>query len=313
MRMRWDRVLSSRPESIMKRFRNILVVVTDTLPGDSAFEWLNCIATAAEVDGLDFLVVHEDAGVVLEPDEQAEAAKAEWIKDLGHACTGRLEGISLDLLEKTGQPLREALHQLADGAYDLVVVPVEGRKSRILAERLARKSPVGVLMLPEPAVVPPGRVIAALDFSELTALVIDWAEAFATLCTGGAELVAVHVVDPTIEARASAIREESKLQRDIRRTAEWQLQESLGGHARDAGKWSSSLIDGQLAGAALADHLESDGDLLVVGNHGRNALTLALMGSNTADLLRSSRKPVLVVKQKNRSLGFLRQLLGMEA
>ncbi|MCU0796779.1 MAG: universal stress protein [Akkermansiaceae bacterium] len=296
----------------MKRFKNILVVVADDVPSDSVFQWISCLSRHAEAEAVDFAVFTASPEEMAVESEQAAAMRREFMTELGQACAGFLEDTRLNLLERTGETLPGVLEMLLPGTYDLVVVPVSGRRSRQLTERLARKSPVGVLMVPETAVVPPRRVVAALDFSELTGLVVDWAEAFATLHPDGAEKEAVHVVDPTIPGRATLVREESKLLRDIRDTARWQLTEALSQHAREGSSWKSLLLEGQLPGTALADHAAAEADLLVAGCHGRNALALALMGSNTADLLRESEKPVLVVKQKNRNLGFLRQLLGKE-
>ena len=292
----------------MKRFQKILIVVADVVPPEPVFAWLDRLVATASTQAVDFLVF-DSAGDEAEDIEEGGGLMV----GLGHACAGRFGSGKVDLLDGGGEPLRGTLERLAPGDYDLVVLPVSGRRSRNFAERLARKSPVGVLMLPENAVVPPVRIVAALDFSELTAAVIDWAEAFATLHPEGARLEAVHVVDPNVPVRATLIREESKLQKGIREVSRWQLDEVLHDHAREDSKWSRCLLAGELPGVALAEHARSAADLLVAGNHGRNALTLALMGSNTADLLQEAECPVLVVKQKNRSLAFLRQLLGMEA
>lgn len=76
--------------------------------------------------------------------------------------------------------------------------------------------------------------------------------------------------------------------------------------------WLDCLIEGQLPGSELAGRLEREADLLVIGCHGRNALSIELLGSNAAEVVRHAAKPVLVVKRKNQNLGFLRELIGWE-
>ncbi len=295
----------------MKRFKKILAVLSDEVPTDAAFGWLACLAEHAEAEGVDLLACTR-AVLAEYPSVGGGADEGDRLAEIGRAAAGAMGGHPTELIESADDPLRATLKRLASGEYDLVVVPVDGPSTRGLAERLARKSPVGVLVLPEVSPAPPKRVLAALDFSDLSELTLDWAEAFGTLHGGGAELEAIHVLDLTLRTRATMVRDARKIRADLREAADWQMRAFLDDHARDASKWSHRLVEGQLPGSELAGLAEREADLLVIGCHGRNALSIALLGSNTAEVVRHATRPVLVVRRKNQNLSFLRDLIGWE-
>lgn len=304
--------MSQDPDFNMKRFKKILAVLSDEVPPDSAFAWLDCLATHAEADGVDLLPCTRSA-LAEYPSVSSEGnGSSDPLAEIGEAAVGALGAHPVEMLEAAEDGLRSTLKHLATGDYDLVVVPVDGPATRSIAERLARKSPVGVLVLPEVAPVPPKRILASIDFSDLSPLTLDWAEAFGTLHPEGAKLEATHVLDLTLRTRATMVRDADRLREDLREAADWQMRSFLEEHSRDAEKWEYQLIEGQLPGSELAGRLERKADLLVIGCHGRNALSIALLGSNAAEVVRHSARPVLVVKQKNQNLGFLRELIGWE-
>lgn len=297
----------------MKRFKKILAVLSDEVPPDSAFQWLDWLAIHAEADGVDLLPCTRSALAEYPSVSNEGNESGDLLVDLGEAAAATLGAHPVKILESAQDGLRSTLKHLATGDYDLVVVPVDGPATRSIAERLARKSPVGVLVLPEVAPVPPERILASIDFSDLSPLTLDWAEAFGTLHPEGAGLEATHVLDLTLRTRATMVRDADRLREDLREAADWQMRSFLKEHSRDAAKWDYELVEGQLPGSELAGRLEREADLLVIGCHGRNALSIALLGSNAAEVVRHSTKPVLVVKQKNQNLGFLRELIGWES
>ena len=59
----------------------------------------------------------------------------------------------------------------------------------------------------------------------------------------------------------------------------------------------AETIDGLMAWEAIVDHAEKKGcDLLVMGSHGRGVLASLFLGSETQDVLKHSRVPVLVIR-----------------
>ena len=292
----------------MKRFKRILAVFSDEFEPRKGIECLALLAEHAEAEGVDVLEV---TGPRLAEYPAGAGAGCEGVSDELRECAETYLGrrcLSLGLAEGGG--LRDSLARLAEGIYDLVVVPVGDTVGRSLAERLARKSPVGVLVLPPASVMPAERVIAAIDFSDLSPSVLDWASAFSTLHGDGARKVAAHVLDLTIRTRATMIFDVGELKEEMRTGAARQLDEFVAERGEEGAEWEKLIVEGQLAGVELGSLVRREGELLVIGGRGRNALSVALLGSHVAEVVRRAERPVLVVKRKNESLGFLRELIG---
>lgn len=294
----------------MKRFKRILLVWGGDTPVSALFPWCRRLAEASEAEGVDSLwcrgaVVPEYSGLEL-PELVAEPANE------GAELLESMKGIPVELLTEDGDPLRSVLHRLAGGIYDLVIVSIHDENSRNLAERLARKSPVGVLALPPNSTAPPARIRLGIDFSDLSELCLDWADAFATLNPEEVSArEAVHVIEMPPVGRATMTVDPQRLREHVEELAGEQLREFLAANSRDPEGWERVLIDSQSAGEALMRRGEEvDSVLTVIGCHGRNALSIALLGSHASEVIRRSDSAVLVVKRKNENLGFLRTLLG---
>lgn len=296
----------------MKRFRQILVVVPENAPTGTLLAWLRELGVASSPSGVDLLLVADDyaAGYLAEDATgEPEADLQEWTAKLG----ALLPGVPVEVSRVVGDPLRKILERLARGTYDLVLVPADDRDSRALAERVSRKSPVGVLAVPSGAPPVPTGVLVGIDFSDLSPLCLDWAEAFATLGdTGASRMMAVHLVAAPARTRASMALNPAELLAQIRDSARGELERFVDGNARDASRWEVSVLESQWPSGELCRLAgEDDFDLVVLGSHGRSALSIALLGSQAGEVLRQCDKPVLVVKRKNENLGFVRELLGI--
>ena len=64
---------------------------------------------------------------------------------------------------------------------------------------------------------------------------------------------------------------------------------------------STAVLDGSASREVLRLALVQDIDLIVIGVHGRNALDLAIFGSNSKDVVGKAPCPVLVVPAGRRS------------
>ncbi|MGB6221647.1 universal stress protein [Haloferula sp.] len=294
----------------MKRFKRILLVWGGDTPVSALLPWCRCVAEASQVEGVDSLwcrnaVVPEYPGLEL-PELITDP------EDNGEVLLEMMKGIPVKLMTEDGDPLRSVLLHLAGGTYDLVIVSIHDDDSRNLAERLARKSPVGVLAVPPNSTAPPARIRLGVDFSDLSELCLDWADAFATLDPEKlAPREAVHVVGMPLAGKATMAINPERLREHVRELAGEQLREFLAKHSSKPEGWERVLIDSQSAGEALMRRGEEvDSVLTVIGCHGRNALSIALLGSHASEVIRRSDSAVLVVKRKNENLGFLRTLLG---
>jgi len=72
-------------------------------------------------------------------------------------------------------------------------------------------------------------------------------------------------------------------------------------HARDYCTIETAVVEGGSAQQILRAADRARSDLIVVGVHGRNTLDLALLGSNSKDVIREAHCPVLVVPAARRS------------
>ena len=139
------------------------------------------------------------------------------------------------------------------------------------------------------------KILAAVDFSDLTGRVVDQSSALARVF--GAELVVVHVAPPEPEfvgydagpqsvrdAAARHYREESRQLQEIDRRIEAQGLRA-----------TSLLIQGYAVEKILSEASRLGCDLIVMGSHGHGALRHLLVGSVTEGVLRQARVPVLIV------------------
>lgn len=139
------------------------------------------------------------------------------------------------------------------------------------------------------------RILAAVDFSEVSDAVVSHAASLAQAFS--ARLLLLHVAAPDPEfvglevgpqtvrdARADELRREH---RELQRRAS---------ELRDRGfNAEAFLIQGPTVDTILerAEHL--DADLLVLGSHGHGAAYRALLGSISGGVLRRATVPVLIV------------------
>ena len=296
----------------MKRFQKILAVLPQDHEAAPLLNWCQLLAKASKANSIDFI---HCLPVPLEvfPAKEDDSPTHSDAGDISEEAKAALDGLPFTVHSSDEPPLGPILHRLAEGEYDLVIIAANDFDGRALAERLARKSPVGVLIIPGNPPTPPRRILASIDFADLSKLVVEWSEAFATLnesapCT----LEAVHLTRVPNTARATMAISPEALEKVVLDTEADNLDSFIKEHAKEPNNWRQKLITGFSFGKEISTISEpSAGDLLVIGCQGRNALSVAFLGSQAAEVVRSAECPVLVVKQKNASLGFLRQLLGI--
>ncbi|MEM8953828.1 MAG: universal stress protein [Verrucomicrobiota bacterium] len=296
----------------MKRFKNLLLVLPEGTPSEAILSWASVLGRAAEAESIDLLTGAEEGTEFYPIKEPVSNSKGS--KRLEMQAAEILAGLPLVILERRGSTLRNTLELLSSGTYDLVLTSTHDEKARSLAERLARKSPAGVLAIPREVTAPPSRIIVAIDFSDLSSLCIDWAEAFGSLQEASEiKKTVVHAMDGlTRPSEGSGIARE-ELESRWRRGAKQGLEELLKSHAHVKDDWNASVIESQLPGADIVAAPESNKETLhIFGSHGRNALSIGLLGSQACESLRHAQGSVLVAKRKNDNLGFVRQLLGLQ-
>lgn len=299
----------------MKRFQNVLAILPEGAPEEDVLSWAGAITRAANTERLTVLRALEP--ILREypereppnPDPKSEqSALAEKLAPL-------FPDLNLTVKVKDGNLLTEVLHELSGGDFDLVIVPLGDTKNRNFVLRLSRKSPAGVLAVPANCKAPPSSILVGMDCSDLSLLALEWAEAFASLSEGdSARLEATNVFSVPRSSRAAGTMGPEGMKAHIERIATRQLHEAIETSAKQPERWVKTTTESNLAGSLLSARAnKSHSGLLVVGSQGQNAFAIALLGSDAADVIRNSERPILIVKMKNQSLPFLRSLLGLSS
>lgn len=296
----------------MKRFQRILAYCPDEISSVRVMNWCRAIAEHAEPEGTTLVRVLDD----FLPEFPAETTEEDFMESEKQTLETEVSQILSELDTESqillGDPLKNLLSELSKGIYDLVVVPAHDAESRSIAERLARKSPVGVLLLPSEAEPHFNKILLPVDFSEISKLALEWATAFSTLSESEPELTALHIMCMPGNSRAMKMMEPEALRSVIRNSSIDELHSFIRENAKEPKDWKLLVAENPLAGAEIvAQAKKAESDLIVVGAHGKNALTIALLGGVVTEVIRQADRSTLIVKRKNQSLDFLRNLLGL--
>lgn len=297
----------------MKRFQNILAILPENSPEEDVLAWAGAVTKAASAHKVTILRTLEP----FLPEYPGPNPDSPSLENERTALTALVSPLfpTLDLTVKVeiGSLLPAILHELSGGDYDLVIVPLADAENRNIVLRLSRKSPAGVLAVPGGCKAPPSSILVGLDYSDLSKLALEWAEAFASLSEGkSTRLEAVNTFNVPYSSRAARGMDPRQLKDHVERLATRQLNEFIADTAKEPTRWTQNLAESNMPGSFLAARADkSHSGLLVIGSHGRSVLKIALLGSHAADIIRTSERPVLIVKQKNQTLGFLRNLLGL--
>lgn len=145
------------------------------------------------------------------------------------------------------------------------------------------------------------KIIAAVDFSEVSEAVIEQSIGLAQAFS--AELTLIHVAAPDPEfvgydagpdtVRQQRARELTKEHQTLQETAERLRQQGV--------RAKALLVQGATVETILKEMERTKADAVVVGSHGHGALHRVLLGSVSEAILRASRCPVIVVPAPRKS------------
>jgi nucleotide-binding universal stress UspA family protein len=187
---------------------------------------------------------------------------------------------------------------------DLVVMGTHGRRGLAraflgsVAEGVLRSSarPVLTVRVPEKSrSVPPGRILAATDFSVASRRALAYAVELASLV--GARLTFAHVLStplPILTGETSLVTSEVLDQAVVSASA---ALEDAAAPARAQGVPTDTLLREGDAARALPDMAaEAGADLIVLGTRGRRGIVRAVLGSVAEQVLRTAEVPVLTLR-----------------
>jgi nucleotide-binding universal stress UspA family protein len=172
-----------------------------------------------------------------------------------------------------------------------------------VAEKVLRKAPCPVLVVPPHAPVDAGsvspvfkRIVCAIDFSAGSLLALNHALAFAQ--EADARLTLVHAIEFPLALREVVFSTDTDVDR-LHAAAEAEylrrLRALVPAAARTYCTVTTQVIEGKVAREIGRVAAAEQADLIVMGVQGRGAVDLMVFGSNTNAVIRSATCPVLVV------------------
>lgn len=299
----------------MKRFKKIISYIPHNSSDAVILYWCGKIASYAKSSFVHLVICYED---FYEGLQNSDLTWEDFVKQeesrITQLAKERITEVDFNIIILNEAPLKGVLELLASGSYDLLILPKESTYGISLVEKLARKSPVAVLVVPEGSIPIFNSILLGADFSDLTPLSLDLAEAFAAITPSLAELHAHHVYNVPRTSKALQATNPNRLRAHLHDVSLKMLEDFIADNAKLKSEWCCEVSEYPIPSNALIKAAKTHScDLIVIGSHGRNALSVALLGGQTSDILRETPVPLLIAKRKNESLGFLKQLLGINS
>ncbi|KRW61638.1 universal stress protein [Pseudomonas sp. TTU2014-080ASC] len=198
-----------------------------------------------------------------------------------------------ELLIRSGKPSDVVLQQVIETGCDLLVLGSHNQRHDLFPgtslDRIARNCRVPLLLVTRNDFRPYQRGLAAIDFSLCACSALGHGY---RLLPETATLHAVHVFDP-----GKGTPKQVEAQLATQQALIDQLLEDEKQYLPEKGPTlSHSIVQGGIL-RSLQDHLkEHSNDLLILGSHGRSALSQALLGSLAQHFLHKAPCDVLVVR-----------------
>ncbi|MDQ2675449.1 MAG: universal stress protein [Actinomycetota bacterium] len=250
---------------------------------------------AAQLDGEITVVCVLERGML--PPELADD-REEWVKttgDLYEMARGALGNDEFEFREAVEDPVSSLRKIASDSGAELLVLgsthlgPVGRVWPGSVAERLASHAPCPVAVAPTGYAARPHSGLSvigvAYDGSRESREAVAVASALAEQVAGEVEVLSV---EPDDIAGEFALGSLVPLRREAAHTAESGLARVSGSVRRDG-----EVLHGDAAAALEERAVELD--LLVIGSRGRGPLRSRVLGSVSADVMRTAPCPVLVV------------------
>lgn len=212
---------------------------------------------------------------------------------------------------KEGSQLIEILRLVQQKELDLVIT---GSSTDLpisrLPEKLARKAPCSVLIVPQEHPAQIKKILIPVDFSENSADAADAALAFAEAYKiPKVHFCNVYNVPSGFHRTGKSYEEFGEI---MKKNAKERLDEFVGGLDLRGITPEYELVLDKSPTRAIRELVEKQKyDLLVVGARGRSATAAVLLGSLTEQLITTTSVPLLAVKKKGSGMGVLRALLEL--
>jgi len=301
----------------MYRFNRLLVAIDFTAKDHTLISYSRQIAELADSSRIYFVHI---AGNLEIPDEIRDKYPA-VTEPLDEYAVKKMKTLAADIFD--GRPKPELLFEVGEGEtvsnllrqikikdIDLVLVGKSGGHDAdtAVAEKLARKAPCSVLIIPEGAHPFYKKVVLATDFSNHSLDALDVTGAF-THSAGLDSFTCLHVYNvPTGYYKTGKSYEQFAGIMEKNATDQFMAQMRLV-DLKNVNPHLELILDKYPEEKIISYVAEHHSDFLVMGTRGRAGGAGILLGSVTEQVIRKTTIPLLAVKKKGTGLDLLQALL----
>ncbi len=220
-------------------------------------------------------------------------------------------GTSLEFDAVEGPLLQQLMKFAKQKLVDLIVVGRELRKYQrdLRPDKVIRKAPCSVLLVPEGALTDMERILAPVDFSSCSAEALQQAANFARASgeSSSVDCLSIYHVPTGYYKTGKSFEEFAGIMKGNteKRYTEFAAKIDTAGVEVTPTYVCNEDVPEAILGHARA----SAADLLVIGGRGITGVAAILLGSNAEQVIRATTIPTLVVKHKGASLDVIDALL----
>ncbi len=237
--------------------------------------------------------------------DKVELLKAQAQKKFEALLAGKMDGVEVDFVVKSGKPADELCQATAEcGASVLVISANDMTKTRLgsIAARCVRMAPCDVLVLRDWQGGDFKKIVVCTDFSKTADQAIERAAEIAK--RDGALLEIVNVMFPpsldswgeVLEHAADSI---STYAEECRATVEAQMKQCIERHraALSGLEVQTLILESEMASVAITTHVKFiSADLVVMGTRGHSSIASYFLGTNAERLIQDAPVSVLAVR-----------------
>ncbi|MGF1541582.1 MAG: universal stress protein [Pleurocapsa sp.] len=138
-------------------------------------------------------------------------------------------------------------------------------------------------------------ILAAIDFSDITPIVVDKAAEIARSFSGKLWLIHIAAPDPDFVGYSTGPQSKRDWRAKTLREEHRYIQDKALELEHSGIDVTPLLIQGATVETILQEATKLNADMIVIGSHGRGALYKALVGSVSEGIIRQASCPVLIV------------------
>jgi len=297
----------------MNRYRKILVSLNLSDMDPVVLRYANLIAELTQPDRVELVNVvntrHLPKDVVAEYPELVDAAvqsNSKALRELADKYLQPSPSCDVQVHVFSGVPAHELVRYAKSQETDLLLVGRDPKNDRAgtLPERLAREAPCSVVVVPRGSKPAIRSILVPVDFSEHSATAVERAVLFAQTADVSA-VTCLHTYDIPGQYRKTGMAYE-------------EFAEIMKKHAEEAWEKFRQKIDSDgielkpiirraaFPSQAIKDEVAQSGfDFVIMGARGRSASRNLMLGSVSQRVINATTVPLLAVKSKRESAGFM--------